>query len=1437
MANKTNIVTKLAIFIFIAVFVGTTAAENIIYVDDDATGSNDGSSWENAYRFLQDALVAASDGDEIRVAQGVYKPDQGANQTPGDWMATFELVNGYGVTIKGGYAGYGGLNPDERDIDLYETILSGDLYGNDVDISEVDEYEFSRAENSYHVISSDGFAIIDGLTITGGNANGSSHWYGNGGALYNSDSVQITNCTFTKNSAIFSGGAIYNHRGDPNIVNCTFTKNWAGSGGGGGIHNSKGSPSLINCTFIENSASEGGGMSNDDGNPTLTNCAFIENVVNNGGGGIYSDDSSPTLINCAFIGNSAGSGGGMNNFNRSGSTPIVRNCLFSGNRAYRGGGIYNYWGAPILTNCTFAWNSSDDGNALYCRSVHERNTVKLFNCILWDGGNEIWNNDLSIINVTYSNIRGGWFGEGNIDEDPLFVDISGQDNILGTEDDNFRLSPLSPCVDSGDPDYIPEPNETDLDGNRRTVNNRIDMGAYELQGIIYVDDDATGANDGTSWINAFNYLQDALATASAGNEIRVAQGVYTPDSNSVIPDGTGDREATFQLTNDISLIGGYAGIGSTNPDARDIKAYQTILSGDLNGNDADVNNPDDLVDEPTREENSYHVVTSISNVILDGFTITCGNANELLGGRGVSNNPYNNGGGIYNLEGQLSLVNCTLTRNFANVNGGGMYDGDNELNLINCTFTGNSARTGGGIYDSDGDLIITECTFKRNIAGDSGGGIFNNDGQLNLVNCTFTENNAVDGGGICTGSEPTMDNCMFIKNLAENSGGGIYNSQDETGRFIFESLAMSSYGRMPNYPGEPGITNCTFIENSASMGAGIYNNGANPVIMNCKFIRNAANLRGVTTGAGNSGGGMYNVNSSPAVTNCVFTDNFSAQDGGGMYTYGRSDLILKNCIFNGNRALLNGGALFINNSQSYLINCTLTRNSAEFGACMMFQSSSSIRDTVEIINCICRDGVNSIWKEGNTIINVSYSNIQYEWPGEGNIDEEPLFVDILGPDHTYCTEDDNLRLSPSSLCIDSGDPNYYISGPNETDFDGNRRIVSRRIDMGAYEFQGWIYVDDNAPYDTWRGEPEINYPEEDGTEARPFDTIQEAIDIAKEGYTVMVRPGVYEKIDFRGKAITVTGIEGAAVIEAPSTEDRFIFDNEDAFILDNDAVTFHTGEGPGSVIKNFVIRNSNIAISLNFSSPKIHNVTIADNNFGIAAYENSNPDIRNCILWNNRDGDLFQCEAQYSCIESRTQGEGNLHVNPLFVDTANGDYHLKSEGWRWNTNSQSWTWDDVTSRCIDAGDPDSPLGEELMSVPRDPDNMYGVNRYINMGAFGGTYQASMPPRDWLFPVDTTAPVPDPAQWAHPDGAPREINLGGGSFDFWVQMTATEATDASGLVEYFFECTTEPGFSSGWQTSNEYSVQIGRGEQLLRFRVKARDLYLNETEWSDERTAH
>ncbi|TKJ37159.1 MAG: hypothetical protein CEE38_09710 [Planctomycetes bacterium B3_Pla] len=636
---------------------------------------------------------------------------------------------------------------------------------------------------------------------------------------------------------------------------------------------------------------------------------------------------------------------------------------------------------------------------------------------------------------------------------------------------------------------------------------------------------------------------------------------------------------------------------------------------------------------------------------------------------------------------------------------------ENSRNVV--TVAGTAALDGFTIIGGNANERWGHSTVNNSNAG---GGLFNRYGIPQIINCTVSGNSAgTDGGGMYNDlANPILVNCTFTGNCAGRNGGAISNDQSA-----------------------PDLANCTFSDNTAWYGGGaMYNDDSKPNLVSCTFVENSSRY----------GGAMYNEESEPVLTNCAFRGNHGFDYGGGMYNAGQSDLTLKNCTFTANQAGMYGAGMSSNRCDLILTNCTFIGNSAPEGRVLAFNGGRSI---VELNNCILWDSNRAMWINDSSTVNVFYSNISGGWPGEGNIDADPMFVDADGPDYIPGTEDDDLRLAPLSPCIDSGDPGY-VSGPDETDFDANPRITGGRIDMGAYEFQSLIYVDDDAPGDPGPGDPEVSDLLENGSKAHPFDTIQEAIDVAHDQFTVLVLPGIYGKIDFTGKAITVTGAEGAAVIKEPW--------NGRGGDPRPDAVTFHTGEGPGSVLKNFIIKDVGIAISLNYgSSPTIRNLTIVDNVFGIAAYENSNPDISNCIFWNNEDGDLFQCTARYSCLEGGAEGEGNINVNPLFVDEAggdnrffgdyptSGDYHLKSEGHRWDQDAKVWTYDYVTSRCIDAGDPASPLGDEPMSVPRDPDNRYGVNMRINMGAFGGTVQASMPPRDWVLPEDSTAPDPIPIQ--------------------------------------------------------------------------------------------
>jgi parallel beta-helix repeat protein len=600
---RINPISHLITSILLFAALCTVTFGKIIYVDDDAAGANDGSSWENAYTFLQDALADANSAEkpvEIRVAQGIYKPDQGAGQIPGDREVTFQLING--VTLKGGYEGFGGIDPNVRDIRSNETILSGDLAGDDISWNELLEIrdlrnynlnlstfdEPNREDNIYHVVIGSGTdvtAVLNGFTITGG-CSAAGFDYSGGGMYNDAGSPSIIDCTFTRNLAYYSGGGLSCwNSSNPTLTNCIVSKNWALYGGGmynessnpslikctfsenfsevhskvivegyrtcGGMHNSLSNPTLIDCTFSENNSTgwlfgdsaggmlnfrsdpniincifngnkgcRGGGIRNLGSNPVLTNCVFIGNSVTSEftaeGGAIFNGSffyidhsgtdrvvkSNPIFINCVFTGNLAMDGGGMANLFQ--SSAILTNCIFSGNTAISsGGGVYNRGSSSILMNCTFVQNSAQNGNALYSYSYQQGtlSDAELINSILWDGGDEVCNDANSTINITYSNIQGGFPGEGNIDVDPLFTspgywaDVNNPNIIVEPNEPNAvwidgdyhlkseagRWDPnseswivdgvTSSCIDAGDPNSPvgdePEPN-----------GGRINMGAY-----------------------------------------------------------------------------------------------------------------------------------------------------------------------------------------------------------------------------------------------------------------------------------------------------------------------------------------------------------------------------------------------------------------------------------------------------------------------------------------------------------------------------------------------------------------------------------------------------------------------------------------------------------------------------------------------------------------------------------------------------------------------------------------------------------------------------------------------------------------------------------------------------------------------------------------------------------------------------------------------
>lgn len=440
---------------FIEMNVGRTATSRanriarggaqVIYVNANATGANNGTSWENAYTGLQNALTAAGNGAEIWVAAGTYKPASSTLRT-----ASFSMKNG--VALYGGFNG-SETTREQRDWNANPTILSGDLNGNDND--NVDPNEPTRADNSHHVVMSNGVnstALLDGFIISGGNASD------DGGGMYNSSNsrVTISNVTFTRNSASGNGGGMVNFNSSPTISNVMFNNNSAGTSGGGMTNGSNSSPTISNVTFSNNFASgDGGGMFNyTNSNPIISQSAFRGNEAKSAGGAMAnSNNSSPEISNTLFSGNLATLGGGaILNLN---SNLTVSNVTFSGNRASYGSVMANdNSSGPTIIN-SILWNNQDDSGIGTSPPIV--------------GGTPT---------VTYSLVQGGWDGERNIDADPLFVTPLNPNNAPSAGGD-FHLSSNSPAIDAGSNSGV-SPGAVDLDGNERISGGTVDMGAYEF---------------------------------------------------------------------------------------------------------------------------------------------------------------------------------------------------------------------------------------------------------------------------------------------------------------------------------------------------------------------------------------------------------------------------------------------------------------------------------------------------------------------------------------------------------------------------------------------------------------------------------------------------------------------------------------------------------------------------------------------------------------------------------------------------------------------------------------------------------------------------------------------------------------------------------------------------------------------------------------------
>jgi len=319
-----------------------------------------------------------------------------------------------------------------------------------------------------------------------------------------------------------SRGFVFNmgEKSDSMLSGLTITDGYGLLGGGIYCYNNS-SPSITNCVINNNSAVIGGGLA----------CA--------------NSNTKPKIINCNITANTALVGGGGCYFNA--SSPIIKNCIVSGNAAPDGGAFYSlYAGNPIIANCTISQNTaSRSAGAVYC---YEASNMAVTHSILWDNTApyaseiKIGNSGAATsIQILYSNIQGGdenviaengcsvdW-GQGNIDIDPNFVNLNPlSDNTIFTTGD-YHLLDESPCIDAGDPDFVAEPSETDIDGDPRITGTKIDIGADEfaslaITAIVKVTPKTLNLQSSGKWINCTIQFQDEYSVGNVDNESIVING-------------------------------------------------------------------------------------------------------------------------------------------------------------------------------------------------------------------------------------------------------------------------------------------------------------------------------------------------------------------------------------------------------------------------------------------------------------------------------------------------------------------------------------------------------------------------------------------------------------------------------------------------------------------------------------------------------------------------------------------------------------------------------------------------------------------------------------------------------------------------------------------------------------------------------------------------
>ena len=662
-----------------------------LYVKHNASGTNNGTSWTNAYTSLQSAIDYArgcSNIQEIWVSSGTYKPskDKTGNASPSSVAAKTFYIN-FPVVLYGGFAGTETLL-SQRNLASNVSILSGDLDNNDSANPAVTaaDVQGTNANIVLHIQDVAAGCTADGFTITAAQfASGFA-----GGGLHNEGTGFPFGCNATVRNCKIQGNA------GPAVFN---------SGNLGSSSSGRAILSLENSTISGNSEDfyAAGIYSNSNGGKTITtvnNCTFSNNTsTGTSNSGAYNEaapsgNGEATFSNCIFRDNSATRGAAVH-ANGSSSGRVnhsFTNCIFMNNTAGDKGSAYYANGASsgritsTFTNCTFYNNAATNGGSAvyYTTSIAPTSPMLLRNCILWQNTNEILLEGVATMSLSYSLINGtsapaGVTADNSLfNTDPIFVNAAGGD---------LQLQNTSPAVNAGTNIGAPA---NDLYGNTRPFGTTVDMGVHELQSApacssppsITCPGNQTATLNGGGTFTLPDYT--ALATASGlCTPISVTQ---SPIAGTVLSSGVHTITLTATASNNLTATctftvtacpvwykdtdnDNYAQTGAgtitncTRPTGYKLATELLATSGDCNDNDAAIkpgateicdgidNNCDGTIDGPSVCPN-YTITTTAGAIVI---TDVAGNGETLNVSQNVANIRFDVTGRTYSLNGGATL--------------------------------------------------------------------------------------------------------------------------------------------------------------------------------------------------------------------------------------------------------------------------------------------------------------------------------------------------------------------------------------------------------------------------------------------------------------------------------------------------------------------------------------------------------------------------------------------------------------------------------------------------------------------------------------------------------------------------------------------------------------------------------------------------------------